>query len=67
MRDKRLFPCICVVCSWIAEKQKRHEEDQRKKRKDAVKGRQSTAGDGQAPQQAAAGPQTSITVDPLLS
>ena len=56
--------------SWIAEKQKRHEELQRKQRKAAVKrdgAAQPEAPQGAAPQQGSAGPQTNITVDPLLS
>ena len=58
------------LCSWIAEKQKRHEELERRKRKDAVKrdsAAQPEAPQGAAPQQGSAGPQTNITVDPLLS
>ena len=57
-------------CSWIAEKQKRHEELERKRRKEAVKrdsAAQPEAPQGTAPQQGQAGPQTNITVDPLLS
>ena len=52
------------------EKQKRHEELERKRRKEAVKrdsAAQPEAPQGAAPQQGQAGPQTNITVDPLLS
>ena len=58
-------------CSWIAEKQKRHKEEERKRRRAAGKrggdGAQPEAPQGAAPQQGSAGPQTSITVAPLLS
>ncbi|CAL5223152.1 g5620 [Coccomyxa viridis] len=58
-----------ALTSWIGEKRKRHEEEQRKKRKEATsKGLKKPSDDGQAPQQqGSAGPQTNITVDPLLS